>query len=370
MKKFFLLVALAIFAVKANSQLQIQTESGDFKLKFAGRTNVDFATYLSDADNYDDDHKKHGIVINDTRLGVQASFCEKWSAKVEICYTNKAISFRDLWMGFDISKKHGFKIGNMFMPFGGKPLGLAYKFVEDAPADYAICSGRKIGFAYNYVSDFMNASVGVYSDGDVDSKATNNGFDAAGKIIIRPWFNEEEGHLLHLGVAPIYTHPKSDLSYKGIMPTTIETNNLISRTYEDAKNYLRLEVEAIFMLKKLYAEAHYLNVQVLNETLDNEKVHATYVQAGWMILGEKQNYNKTTGLAAAASPKSLEVLARYDHLNLHEGGQQNDVTVGINYFFNKYINVKANYIFAANKDKNGDNKLNHNLMQLRMQFSF
>ncbi len=364
-KQLLTLLALTFAAQSAFSQIKLSTESGDLSIRFAGRTNVDFGSYLSDSDLASDtDKKRSGAVMNDTRLGVQAAFDEKWSAKIEICYTNGSVSFRDLWMGYQLSESSSLQVGNFFMPFGAKPLGLAYKFVEDASADNAICSSRKIGAAYSYVSDAFNVTAGIFTDGDVNSKSLNNGYSVAAKAIFRPYV--ESGRVLHFGLAPIFTKPTSSLTYSGVMPTTLETNKLCTRTYS-AEKYYRLEAEAIFIQGKFYAEAHYLNTQISIADADNEKVHGAYAQASFLILGEKQNYNKKTGLAAASSPKSLEVLARINTLNL-DTQKETDFTVGVNYFFNKNINTKLNYVHAIG---NVDGvKTNHDLVQLRLQFSF
>ena len=104
-------------------------------------------------------------------------------------------------------------------------------------------------------------------------------------------------------------------------------------------------------------------------TTESAYLDGFYAQASYMIIGDKQNYNKKTGLAANASPKSLEVLARVSHVNLDgdnvKAGQQTDFTIGCNYFFNKNLNVKVNAIYAAVKD--GEN---YSMVQTRLQFSF
>ncbi len=366
-KQILFLAAASLAATTAFGQIKVKTEAGDLSIRFAGRTNVDFGTYLSDSDvvSDEDDSFRSGVVMNDTRLSVQGAFDENWSAKIEICYTNKAVSFRDLWIGYAFNSNHSVKFGNSFMPFGAKPLGLAYKFVEDAPADYALCSSRKIGAAYNYTSDPLNVSVGIYSDGDVDTKSLNNGYSIGAKAIYRPYV--DKGRVLHFGVAPLFTRPKSTLTYNGIMPTNLETNKHITHSY-DAINYYRLEAEAIFISGKIYGEAHYLNAQINVPGSDNEKVHGVYGQASFLIIGDNQNYNKTTGLAASASPKNLEVLVRVDHLNL-DTQKMTDFTLGVNYFFNKYVNLKLNYIHAKAKYDDAAS-VNHDLMQARLQFSF
>ncbi len=371
-------VALAISA-SSFGQIKVKTESGDMNVRFMGRTNFDAGTYIASSDTNLNDH--NGIAMNDTRLGVLANFDEKFSAKIEVCYASKAISFRDLWIGYKLNDNSTITAGNHFQPYGAKPLGLSYKFVEDASADYAFCPSRKIGVSYAYTSDPFNFTAGLFSDGNVDNgKNIDKGWSLAAKAIYRPILDEST--VLHIGVAPMFVQSPNTVSFTGIIPTTVVSNGLISTGALDPKNYLRMEAEAIFISGKIYVEGHYMAANVNDieftsvdtagvsvSTTESAYLDGFYAQASYMIIGEKQNYNKKTGLAANASPKSLEVLARVSHINLDadhvKAGKQTDFTVGLNYFFNKNLNLKLNAIYATVKD--GEN---YTMVQSRLQFSF
>ena len=370
---FLSAVALAVSA-SSPAQIKVKTEAGDMSVRFMGRTNFDAGTYLFSDAKVNDEH--NGVAMNDTRLGVLANFDEKFSAKIEICYASKAISFRDLWIGYKLNDNSSLTVGNHFQPYGAKPLGLSYKFVEDASADLAFCPARKIGLSYAYTSDPFNFTAGLFSDGNVDNgKNIDKGWSLAAKAIYRPIIDEST--VLHIGVAPMYVQSPNTFSFAGQIPTTVVTNGLISTGALDPKNYLRMEAEAIFISGKIYVEGHYMaaavnKFDVLKDsvtTTENTYLDGFYAQASYMIIGDKQNYNKKTGLAANASPKSLEVLARVSHVNLDGDnvmkGKQTDFTLGANYFFNKNLNLKLNYIYASVKD--GDN---YSFVQTRLQFSF
>jgi phosphate-selective porin OprO/OprP len=92
-------------------------------------------------------------------------------------------------------------------------------------------------------------------------------------------------------------------------------------------------------------------------------------QMSFLLIGEQQNYNKVTGLCQNASPKNLELLARYDYLDLHDGGHQSDITIGLNYFFSKHFNMKLNYANVSTDELTGKTK-SYNTIQVRAQFSF
>ena len=62
---------------------------------------------------------------------------------------------------------------------------------------------------------------------------------------------------------------------------------------------------------------------------------------------------------------ALEVLARFDRTDLDQFGAANNLTLGVNYFFNKYLRVRVNYVHAAIKDG-----ADIDALCSRVQFSF
>lgn len=382
MKKALLgIAALAMAASSAMAQVVVKTNSGDLSLRLIGRTNLDYGRYINHSDALD-----YGFKMNDTRLGVIANFDQNWSAKAEICYANKAISFRDLWIGYKINDKMSLTGGNHFQPFGAKILGLGYKFIEDAQADYAICPSRKIGISYDYTTNPFKATAGIYSDGNIDAPAANQGYSVAAKLIARPIC--QDSSVLHFGVAGMYTDNKSSYAFKTVQPETFIGGRTLSTYTADVNNTIninRLEAEMIYIIKRFYFETHYLDAMSNLIGDDNFHTKGGYAQASFLLIGNKQNYNKKTGLAANASPKNLEILARIDRLNMdayaatsvvddevvsRKVDDQNvtDFTLGLNYFFNKNLNARLNYTVA--KVEQGDAERTNNAVQARLQFSF
>lgn len=365
LKNALLIAGLASISSFANAQITIAPENdSDFKLKFIGRTNIDLGTHFQSFEDGKD--APNGLVVNDTRLGFVANKGD-WETKVEICYTNKAISFRDLYVRYNWGKTQKLTIGNQFMPYGEKITGINYKFVEDPAADYTFCSARKIGANYLYTTDAMNLTAGLYSDGNVDAKAINQGLNFAAQAIFRPVYNETT--IFHIGGAFIHTDSDNEVSYSGVIPVSFETRSLIATPKFKADNIQRYEAEILFIKSKFLAEAHFLGSSVnAKDYADRQNFNGFWAQASYQIKGEKQNYNKVTARPTASGAGTLEILGRFDHVNLDDYGSQNDFQVGLNYFFNKHVNLKMNYVFVQDKIGNFDE--NYNAIQARLQFSF
>ncbi|MBR4266942.1 MAG: hypothetical protein IKQ46_12890 [Bacteroidales bacterium] len=360
LNKALLIAGVAAISSQAQAQITLAPKNDStFTLKFAGRTNMDLGTYLAT-----DSAADNGAAVNDTRLCFVANW-DNWETKVEVCYANKAISFRDVYIRYNFSKNNKLTIGNQFMPYGTKPAGLNYKFVEDGSVDYALCSARKMGINYLYTTDPLNLTAGIYSDGNVDAKGINKGYNLAAQAIWRPICDEST--ILHFGGAFIHTVSPAKVSYSGIVPTTIETRKVISTTEGDADNVERWEASLLFIHTKLLLEARFLGSNVKSDAFVDDSYYGAWGQVSYQILGSQQKYNKATGLASNSAAGTLEVLARYDYLDLKSFGKQNDFQIGVNYFFSKHLNLKFNYVYV---DQDIVDRDPYHLVQARLQFSF
>ena len=383
LKKALLATAFAALAAsQSQAQITVVPENDQFSLKLIGRTNLDAGTYFNRTGS---DHPDNGIAVNDTRLGVAGKFLEKWDYKIEICFDKKAISFRDVFIKYNFNSKNHLQAGNVFMPYGMKPLGLAYKFIDDATVDNTFCQSRKLGLVYLLTTDHFNFTGGVYSDGNIDNG--NSKFDQgaifAAKAVVRPVINETT--VLHFGVAPMYTNSPNPANFSAVIPETFTTEgrtlfsgpSFRKKVGEDADgkaiykgtHYSRYEAEMIFIHKRFLLETHFQGASYEFEgSNDRYHVGGFLAQSSILLIGEQQNYNKATGLCQNASPRNLELLARYDYLDLHDGGNQSDLTIGLNYFFSKHFNMKLNY--GVTQEHHGEAHRTYNTLQLRGQFSF
>ena len=374
LKKTLLATAFAALAAsQSQAQIAIVPENDQFSLKLIGRTNFDAGTYFN---RIDTEHPDNGIAVYDTRLGVSGKFLEKWDYKIELCfaYNNKAdattISFRDVFIKYNFNKTHHIQFGNVFMPFGLKPLGLAYKFIDDATVDNTICSARKMGLVYLLTTDPFNFTGGIYSDGNIDKGYAqfDRGLNLAAKAIYRPIV--DDATILHFGVATLYTNSPTAASYGRNIPQTFTNNKpTLEKLDFDVDHYSRYEAELIFIHKRFMLESHFQGSSCEpHGTSDRYHMGGVLAQTSFLLIGEQQNYNKVTGLCQNASPKNLEILARYDYLDLHDAGHQSDLTIGLNYFFSKHFNMKLNY--GVTKLEQGDAHDTYNTLQVRAQFSF
>lgn len=369
LKNALLTAGVLGLGLQAGAQQTVVPESDPgFKLKFIGRTNLDAGSFLNKNNG---DYIDNGVIVNDTRLGFVGTK-DKWEAKVEICYTNSKVSFRDVTMKHSFNEHNKLTFGNQFMPYGIKLTGINYKFVEDPSVDLTFCPSRKVGVNYLYTSDPFNLSTGIYSDGNVDdNKGVNQGVNLALQLIWRPVYNETT--VFHVGGAFLHTDSPNKPKFSGAVPVSFATDHrtFVSTGEMDAPNYERYEVQALFIKEKFLVEAHFMGASVnRKDDIASDAFNGFWAQTSYQIIGEGQKYNKVTALPTSSAAGTLEILARFDHLNLDDYGVENDFELGLNYFINKHFNVKFNYVLGAFSDRPGQDDETYHAIQTRLQFSF
>ena len=135
--------------------------------------------------------------------------------------------------------------------------------------------------------------------------------------------------------------------------------------------------------------------------LSKSEFHGAYVEAGLLIFGEPYRYDSKNGILGGMRGQSLEVVARYSYTGLNDivkgayyfeaqdkyidngiladypaastsigGGKLHAVTLGVNYSFNKYVQLLVDYTYNCyQRDKNPYDK-NFHALQGRVIFSF
>lgn len=370
-----LLLLLFIFQMFLFTPLRAQgfvvSKTNNFEWRLMGRVFFDGGVFFNDNAGLG-----NGFQINDLRLGTQILFLQDWNVKIELGYGDEKISLKDVYINYKAGE-HNIRLGYYHEPFGVDRIGSTnFKFIETSSADKTFGSSRKLGVSYIYNQTYFNFMGGMFSDGNINkANQLNQGYTLSAKFIGRPVAGD--GRLLHLAVAPRFSSNSEEIRFNGGVPTSLlsgEDNRFVSATIDRVINQWKMEAELIAIYRKWYVEGHYLIAHVNRAGVENYNGQGGYVQGGYMILGEKQNYNPVTGMVANAAPKSLEILCRYNRTNLNDagimGGRLSDVSVAMNYFINKYIAARINYVHVMTSDNTPAGADDFDLVQARLQFAF
>lgn len=372
MKKSFLLF-LFVFSTSCLLSLTAQDFIGggehNFRWRLIGRVFFDGGVFNADS-------TQTSFQVNDIRLGTVIRFLDRWEAKVELGYGDSKISLKDVFLNYS-DGDYAIRLGYHYEPFGNARVGTSnYRFMTDAASDQALGNSRKLGISYSYNREWFNVMAGIFSDGNIaKSKPLNQGYSLAAKLVGRPLMEDKK--LIHIGVAPRFNSSSDQVSFEAGAPTdllTKEDNTLVEAKVMQVINQWKLDLELILLYNKWYFQGQYFQAHLNRFAAPDYNAKGGYVQAGYMILGAKHNYNPVTGMIVNPAPKSLELLFRYDNINLNDagirGGRMTDISLGMNYFINKFVAAKLNYtrMFPGKTALAGDTDFD--VIQGRIQFSF
>ncbi len=314
--------------------------------------------------------------VNDLRLGTQIRFGGNWEAKIELGFGDSKVSLKDIFLNYKFGDQ-ALRIGHQYEPFGNSRVGTSnFRFMSNAASDKALGNSRKFGVSYSYNHGWFNFMGGIFSNGDMQkSKTFDQGYSIAAKWIARPVMRDRK--LIHLSVAPLFSSGRESVTLSAGVPTDLlakDDNAYVNATVDRLINEWKLDLEMIVLYEKWYFQGQYFLNHLNRFQSDNYNGQGWYVQAGYMLLGEKHNYNATTGMIVNPDPKSLELLCRYDVVDLNDagirGGRLSDLSVGMNYFFNKYLAAKINYTYMMVGADSPMGEDDFSLIQARLQFSF
>ena len=108
-----------------------------------------------------------------------------------------------------------------------------------------------------------------------------------------------------------------------------------------------------------------------------------YVYLSYFLTGEHRPYKMTSGVFDRVKPNrnfldggcgALELAGRYSHLDLDDGpiagGELDDYTLGLNWYWNPNTRVMFNYVRANVEREDLGLDEEADLVQLRLQFDF
>lgn len=368
-----------ISPVIGKTQAFVKSPSEDFEWRLTGRVLMDAGFFRSDSTKLG-----NGVVMGDIRLGALVHFLQDWSGKIEVGYAYNKVALKDTYIAYK-QGKHTWKAGHYFEPFGTEiqVATTAYRFMNMSTTSTAFGDGRKLGVTYEYNEKYYTVVAGLFGNSDLEnSKNTDAGYTLTAQIIGRPVYDEEK--VVHLGLSAHFSEPdkekKDKLVYRAGAPSYVlnkEKNKFLYAEIEHTINQWRTGADVIILYKGFYFQSECLVAHVNRYGSRNYTGKGVYSQIGYLLGGDKQyRYDRKNGWVSNPNPKNVELLFRYNITDLNDkkagicGGQAQDVTLGVNYFFNKYVVAKLNYTYMFTDRYAVNGKENIDYIQARLQLRF
>ncbi|MAM94542.1 MAG: hypothetical protein CMI61_07920 [Parvibaculum sp.] len=272
-------------------------------------------------------------------------------------------------------------------------------FIERATAANLAISpaageGRMLlGGIYN-TSNFYSSA--FYSMGTVgnNTSAGNTDFDtsnAVGRLAYAT--SPKEGANFHFGVSASHSFnlPGDALRLRDRPELRIDPTRLIDANFGATVDTVSVYgPELAFNYGPFRAQGEYYRFDVsgLNANPDAD-LDAWYLQASWILTGESYNYDIKKAAFKGVKPANpfgfgnkgsgaWEIAARYSQADLNDasagiaGGEQDIITVGLNWYVNNNLRFMLNYLNVDVEDRGGvtNSNFGHDAVALRTQFAF
>jgi len=296
--------------VKVSTKGGLKIESGEYKVQIGGRIQYDYNR-----------SEQNGVVDEDdfdarrARLFIKGNVSKYWDYKIN--WNVEGDGFEDLYLRYNgWGKGAVVTIGNQHQAFtlsqliSSKDVG-----ISERPAiveRYLI--GRREGVQLHGNIDRLHYAVGVFTEEGTDE---DNGF--AGRVAYAPV--KSINNTVHLGFS-----------------------------YKETEEQDGFGLEAAAVSGPFHIQAEYFDAEEVSDDGEQD-IDGFYVQAGYVITGEKRPYKNGTFKKIKPEGKggAWEVVARYED---GDGGfgdvelgdtDASSYALGLNYYVNNNIRINASY---------------------------
>lgn len=373
----------------AIAEVKFSSDDGKFSTKLGGRVQVDAAWYDEDNVNL---NGENGTEFRRARLFVQGTMYDVWNFKGQYDFAGNEAEIKDAYIGYTGFKPIKLKIGQFKQPFGLEELTSSkyITFMERAMATNAFATSRRIGLGANYAGDHWTWGASVYGREEGDDTDGDEGYGAGARVTWAPW--NEKTKVIHLGLAGAWEDPNDNNVRFRSRPESHKTNTRLVDTSSipEPDNFTRYGVEAATVLGPFSLQGEYMGVAAQSDQVSDPDFTGWYAYGSWFITGESRKYKK--GAFGRVSPKGVvgkggigawELAVRYSSIDLDDadtrGGEEDNITVGVNWYATKYVRFMANYVHvdadpfttesSLDVDPGEDDDSPH-ILQVRAQIDF
>jgi phosphate-selective porin OprO/OprP len=357
--------------------MTFKSEDNNYTLRIGGRIMADAAQYNDDVTALND-----GSEIRRLRIKLRGKIHKDWRYAFSYdAAATKGYHIKGTYLGYYGTDNWRIKLGNLQQPFSLEELTSSKNitFMERSLIN-CFAPSYALGMTANTWGKNWSATFGVFDDSIADNTLNNDGATSiAARLAYYPVRTRHE--LLHLGISTVQqdigtnqtitfnTRPESHYT---------DVRLLSTGTLSNVDSNSRYGLEAAWVTGPWSVQAEYAKTNLKFTNSPDASLGGWYVQGSWFITGEKRRYSSKSGSFSYIKPKAkngaVELATRISTLNLEDatitGGEGRNITVGLNWYINRYVRMMANYIdVSVSPNRNGIDE-NADIYQVRMQAWF
>jgi phosphate-selective porin OprO/OprP len=314
------------------------------------------------------------------RLGVQLQTAGGMQARAEHEFAARP-GWRNVWLRTRLGRRAFVRAGNFVAPFSLEALqsSTAMPFVERSLAQ-ALAPVYGLGGEAGWRRGGWTLTGGWFEDAlkNDDGTRARRGRGLVARATYAPLNTADD--LVHLGLA--VEHRTTDRGYGLRIQTRPEAafvpDLIHSRGLTQASGFTSLGGEAVLAHKSVLVQGQLMETRVTRETGPATTLKGGYVQAAWILTGQRRAYSRTSAMPGpvdlAPGRGAIEIAARFSTLDLRgpaaPGGVARDLTLGANWYVNRQVRLMADYIRAWAQSRPGASARTADIVALRLQAKF
>ncbi len=390
------------FDVYWKDGIRMDSKDGNFKIKMGGRIQLDVAGITSDDDDFvraveaaeGEDLEGFGVEFRRARLYIEGTVHDSVDFKAQYDFAGGDADFKSVYLGLRKLPVIGhLKVGHVDEPFSLEQLTSSkyITFMERALPNVFVPSRNTGVMGHNTaLENRLYWGVGAFEDVDDFGDSFNDFSDwnITARLTGLPLHADKGSKLLHLGLS--YSHQfrddsKFDLRYRARPEAHITDARTVNTGNFKVDNVDLINPEAAFVWGPLSLQGEYFHSFTDSREADDPQFSGFYVYASYFLTGEHRTYKTSAGAFDRVRPKTnfhptkggwgaWELGLRYSYLDLNDegirGGEESNITAGVNWYLNPNTRVMFNYVYADVEDRENFDDGDLHIVQSRFQIDF
>ncbi len=343
-----------VLAITAGLAMVAVDAMASFEINPRGRVHVDYAVHDEDNSELGD-----GFRARRARLGLSGKIDDDWAFQIEYDFAENSSSANDVYLRYTGWSAGNLTIGHFKVPFGLEEITSSnnISLIERSLPTTTFAQSRRMGIGYSHGGDNWTVAVMGFGQGQgsgVRSTTGDEGLGIGGRFTFNPI--KTDSTLIHLGIAASTEQPEDsnlDQVRFRTRPESRPTNVRLVDTgaINDVSRINQLGLEAAWQSGPFSVQGEYMRADVSRSAgFSDVDFSGWYVSGSWVLTGESRGYRG--GVFRGVSPTkpggAWELTARVSNVNLDdgivEGGEQDNWTIGVNWYANSRVRFMANYI--------------------------
>lgn len=373
-------------------RLEVESTDGQFSMRLRGRLQMDGAVY-----NEDEAQLGDGTEIRRAYLGVQGKVYGDWRYIVRFNFApGDSVSANDIYLRYAGFERGDVTLGHFKEPFSLEQLTSDnyITFMERSLADtFTPKRNLGIGLATHGPASRggWSAAAGLFGEGfdsdetDENEEEVSSGYGLTGRATFAPI--ARKGRVLHVGASVSHreTNDNEQIRFRARPESHVTNVRLVDTDELDSVDSLTpYGVEAAGVWGPVSLQGEYMSAAVDSGPNGDPDFSGWYVYGSYILTGESRPYSAASGtfggvkpdrpFALAGGPGAWELGLRLSSIDLQDakvdGGEEQDLTAGVNWYVNSNIRFMANYVKVLDLDGGPSGNDEPSAYQLRAQVNF